>query len=208
MSQSQQQSIVIVMSKIISKKCVATHRVQPYQVKKNDSHLQKLYFEWLPQEVYDMIVERLDSASALNLQCAYFRASNKVPTMYDFDGAHIDMFNNVQQLPIKYTQLPKVCECQINLKYDYISFTCETCEKQNLLYYTVCVDLSEVEKFQIGEEMDIENQKFYRMFYNISQCDKCTITNQCTTCNFKFNLLKYCNKIKCNPKFCYVYSFN
>ncbi|AKS25347.1 Clas4 [Clostera anastomosis granulovirus B] len=197
------------MSKIISKKCVAAHRVQPYQIKNvNVGCLQKLYFDWLPQEVYDMIVERLDSASALNLQCAYFRASNKTPIMYDFEGAHLNMFKSVQQIPIKYTQLPRVCNCQEEMEYGDI-FICTTCKRHELSYYTVCVDLLGVKKFQIGEELDVYKGVLLRVFFNKNNCDKCstTTTNSCTTCNFKLNLLNYCNKTHCNPKFCYVYSF-
>ncbi|UYE99073.1 MAG: hypothetical protein [Betabaculovirus sp.] len=138
------------MSKIISKKCVAAHPMKQYQIKNiNVDCLQKLYFDWLPQEVYDMIVEHLYRNNALNLQCAYFRSSNKNPIMYNFEGTHLNMFKSVQQIPIKYTQLPRVCNCQEEMEYGDI-FICTTCKLHKLSYYTVCVDLLGVKKFQIS----------------------------------------------------------
>ncbi|UXX41812.1 hypothetical protein [Psilogramma increta granulovirus] len=198
------------MSKIINK-TRATHRcrVLPYNVVKAQKSTQSnlFYFDWLPQEIYDKIINKVSGNDVFNLTCVYPRQSNKAMVMYNFNCNNTNMngvFTRPKRVHIQYEKLPKDCYCYNDVDYKDKIF-CHLCFYNCATLYKVFVNdpLLGVHRFTLAEEFDETNVMVY-VYYNNGMCSVCK-NNICATCMFKNDLIKYINEHGL-PDFCYVYT--
>lgn len=179
----------------------ASRRVSPYKPQK-PIYSNVFYFDWLPQEMYDKIINQLSGNDAYKLTSVYPRPSNKAPLMYDFSAdlknTNIGVFTEMRRVYISYRRHYRECLC--NLAYEQDTVLCYECAQSMPLVLTVFVKdpLLKVQPFDIAEEIDV-------YFKLLSKCEICDTQYSCNVCLFKNDLIDYA-QIHGLPSYCYVYT--